>query len=979
MDMGLQKIRKAQFVEAREKISDAADLYQSIQEWRKYVLCRKELAATHTKNGRFKEAETDGRELVEFCQKTFGENHILTLISKSFVGEVLFAQGYYDKGGGIFQECLKTYKICSERDVSFEAKTYSNIGVYYIFLGLTEKALSFVEKSLALNEKADKKDTDRMVRNYCNVGMLYKMLGNAEMAISYHYKALAIQEQTGDAHVMRKADIFIGLGQLFLDLEQFEKARHYFFEALNIHYEIYGKEHRGSTGLYYGIGKFYLAQKNYKESISYFQKAIHILEHSSNIPIYDINWMYIHLGRIYLEQKKYLKAIEHFQKSLLVYHKKSGKRNKCLVEMQHYLSKAFLKTGNLSEALRMNHESLVANTKSLNSFDLVHPTTEQKDQIIHFYQVVNCLVLRIHILYQEFLQTNSIASLKQALDLAHSAESWADIARNSRLNYEDKKNLSITTKELYAVTLNICYTLIERENNAISYLQKAFYFIEKAKSATLISVLTDNKALKYGHLPKILGEEEQELKALIAFNKAQLFEAEFGKKQKKINYYRTQLADNQSAYHKLIQRFEKDYPEYYRLKYDYKIIDLETVQSKLSKHSMLINYYVTEESLYFFVATHQSIDFYRESFSFLLEEKTEAYLNSIYTFWMMRVMQPDKATVDLKKQLEFELGEKSHQLYEALFSPILRKSIEGRNIRPQHIIVIPDDVLWYIPFETLSTKNPLQKQNFRQYDFLLQDYAFSYAYSATILFDGGAGILEGKQPNDTKLLAIAPDFSSTEEKTFSDLRTFRRRGFGILKHSKEEVNKIVGIFKGKKLLAEQATKANFVASVSDYQLVHISTHAKADDENPERSVIAFGREESSMLYAAEIHQLKLNAELLVLSACETGAGKLQKGEGIASIARAFAYAGVKNLCTSLWSVNDQSTASIMQSFYGYLKKGKAKDEALRQAKLDYIKNSPNQLAHPFFWAAFVLIGDCKPVVNTSNWRSWLYSFFSKKR
>ena len=110
------------------------------------------------------------------------------------------------------------------------------------------------------------------------------------------------------------------------------------------------------------------------------------------------------------------------------------------------------------------------------------------------------------------------------------------------------------------------------------------------------------------------------------------------------------------------------------------------------------------------------------------------------------------------------------------------------------------------------------------------------------------------------------------------------------------------------------------------------------------------------LYNRDLYNLTLNAEMVVLSACETGIGELQKGEGIISLARGFSYAGAKSIITTLWSINDEKSKELMLSFYSNLKEGQTKDAALRQAKLDFIHKYSHR-AHPFFWAAFIPIGD----------------------
>ena len=159
-----------------------------------------------------------------------------------------------------------------------------------------------------------------------------------------------------------------------------------------------------------------------------------------------------------------------------------------------------------------------------------------------------------------------------------------------------------------------------------------------------------------------------------------------------------------------------------------------------------------------------------------------------------------------------------------------------------------------------------------------------------------------------------------------------------------------------------------------YSVIHLSTHGKADDRVGDYSFLAFTEIPDSLeneyLYVRDLYNLRLNADMVVLSACETGIGELQRGEGILSLARGFTYAGAKSIINSLWSVNDQSTKFLMERFYTYLLEGLDKDAALRQAKLDYLASGEN--ADPYFWAAFVPVGDMSPVELKDKNINWLW-------
>jgi CHAT domain-containing protein len=147
-------------------------------------------------------------------------------------------------------------------------------------------------------------------------------------------------------------------------------------------------------------------------------------------------------------------------------------------------------------------------------------------------------------------------------------------------------------------------------------------------------------------------------------------------------------------------------------------------------------------------------------------------------------------------------------------------------------------------------------------------------------------------------------------------------------------------------------------------------HTIIDDKNPMYTKLAFSQNkediENSFLNTYEIYNMDINARMTVLSACNTGNGKLQKGEGIMSLARAFLFAGCPSIVMTLWAVEDNASGDLISSFYKYLSKGKSKDESLRLAKLDYIKNSDKTRVHPYFWSGYVNIGDTRSLYENNK-------------
>jgi CHAT domain-containing protein len=268
-----------------------------------------------------------------------------------------------------------------------------------------------------------------------------------------------------------------------------------------------------------------------------------------------------------------------------------------------------------------------------------------------------------------------------------------------------------------------------------------------------------------------------------------------------------------------------------------------------------------------------------------------------------------------------------------------------RNIK--RLVIIPDDELNYLSFESLQDKNG---------QYLIQKYSVQYQYSTSLLKKETAVF------SNHQTLAFAPFVSNS----FVDSSIH----FEQLPNSLKEVNSL----SGKKFMDSSATKNNFLNALSKYKVVHLATHAVVNTKEDNLSFIAFypssNNEQDYLLYSEEIYNLPLNkTDLVILSACETASGGFVKGEGVMSLSRAFAYAGCANIITSFWNANDFSTAYLTNRVHFYLDKNYSIDEALRQSKLDYLndKSINPRLKNPFYWSHLIFIGNYSPMKSSNYW------------
>lgn len=521
-----------------------------------------------------------------------------------------------------------------------------------------------------------------------------------------------------------------------------------------------------------------------------------------------------------------------------------------------------------------------------------------------------------------------------------SARAGMDLVDNIKESYTsdyDKQYLLDDSYELYELALDIILRR-GREHHA-----EAFAVMENSKAIALYTAVRDLHARDYAGVPEAELEKVRRLQYQLSKADAQLDQANTEDQQIAGREHKLAL---KQAYDTLIHSFEVNYPEYFRLKYDQRMVDLADLE--LPHDQLMIEYFIGDHHLYAFSSRHDG------SSPQLFQLPWDAQ----HTQWVIDLRN------DIYQQEERAFATKAYALYQALLEPVLTA-----NPNPKSLLIVPDGVLGYLPFDILLTEavGEASYGNFRDYPFLLRKLTVSQNFSLTMLRE--MQLQKRQQPED--LLAFAPSFPGPRE---AIAERNSRAILGELVYNQQEAAAALASFDGRLVADRAATKEQFLELASRYRIYHIASHAVVDDEAPNHSYIAFAAPPDSLidysrLYSYEILAHTFPAELVVLSACETGVGKVVRGEGIMSLARAFSYAGARSMVTSLWNINDQSGQELMAHFYEYLSDGLSKDEALRQAKLAYLDQAPDKArTHPRYWAAFVPMGNMEALTGGWPWQ-----------
>jgi CHAT domain-containing protein len=480
------------------------------------------------------------------------------------------------------------------------------------------------------------------------------------------------------------------------------------------------------------------------------------------------------------------------------------------------------------------------------------------------------------------------------------------------LLYENSKiinqiRISNRTEKCIAI-----YANLYKKENKISYIEQAFQLAEKTKSGVLKSELSRNKTASK--------KEKQKIQELQFWNNEILKEQQKGDVA---NIYKINKAiKKQNETMLLLKELQTKNTDF-----DIKPIDLNDLYSKLeSDEALMVYYFSGYENMYYFVlGGTQNEKIALNSFS------NDAHY-SVY-FWQFITYFNDANAIanDIKGYNHF-----GKIAYDRLQLP--------QNVNNKNLIIIPDGLLDFLPFEALITKES-NTTNFEKLHYFLHDFNIAYNNSASFYLDA-----KPFSPKEKTILGIFPVFEKTNY---------------TLTHSKTELQSIKNSFKGRFLENDSASFENFKNNASAYSILHLSTHATAGNIETPASIKFYDRE---VIYT-ELYSLNINPNLVVLSACETGIGKLYKSEGAMSVARGFQFAGAQNLLFSLWKVNDYTTAVFMGDFYKYIKKNDSYFEANAKAKLAFLKNKniSNAKKSPYYWAAFVYYGSLENKEKDNYW------------
>lgn len=770
----------------------------------------------------------------------------------------------------------------------------NNLGKLYMNFFDYKSAKKYFEEGIQF--AGDDKRAQAM--NLLGLADVNANLSNYTKALNYYREVQKISAEIKD--VVLNTDVNSGLGALNFNLGRFSNASLYYNYALELQNNSSNKYL--SADIYHKLGLTYFGMDSLKIAEEYFKESIKATVSSKND--YALALSFSDLADLYLTKKDFTNCKIYLAKANSLAKKNDWEH---LFAEQQIIEAAVNEAGNEFKKAQTNYRAALKIAGNLNDANL---------QIL-VYNSLGKLFYK-----QRFLEAAE-SYFKSGISLVE------DVSRPLFEDSETQIAYFNTKRELYDSYASL---LLDQKR-----YEQAFLIIDKSRSRNTMQNLLNLKLASFTNDNKSI-EKLYELDWMVNSG--------------------IYTVNEQDSLKRLFTDVKKILAEKYpSLK---RIIDpgyenkISGIQSTLHEKENLLSIYLTGTKSYLFLITKNDFRTFEINAS---EKEILKIVSNISPHFDLEARKRYFFNKDL-----FAFNSKyAYEFYNIMLKPSLEKIPKN-----EKLIISPSKELLAFPFEFLVTQYDGNESDFdySRKKFLISEYSVSYTTSAALF----AEEVKNNLPNDDKILIVGDPAIDNNSDEFAERRSLLEESVGTprsltllpLKYSAEEVNMIKSIIRTDKLfVSKDATETNFKQHAELSRIIHLSTHSLLYKKQP---LIFFSNfydpENDGFLEASEIVQMNLNSDLVVLSSCSSGLGRLDESEGILGMTKAFFDAGSKSVVVSLWEVNDKYTSKLMTIFYQKLSEGFDKSEALRQAKLEFInKYSSN----PYFWASFVLSGNTSKI------------------
>lgn len=991
MDEGLSALNNADYGQSITKYEEAGTLARELTLWRLAIKSENKILESLWRQYDLEKGMARAVKLKILVDEKLGAEDIEMGNLYHQIGAINILSGAFDSATWYFEKSIEIRSPYGDESWEGISAAYVNMGYIAGERGEADKQLNYYREAYEIDKKIYGSDHLYIAEDLSNIGSILIYRSRYASAIRYLNEALGILnklENRGGIYTL----VLANLGDAYTRMDEYGKAYDFQVQALRNNIKIFGEHHIDHKSIYASLARNLLKQNLLDSSLSYYKKALAFEDQLEQSNSSKLIFIWREIAFIYARKGDAKNALKYNSKAMRLAEKISNTSEFAAIlhnnlglihdhlgneaEAEASLEKAIalfkedeissktmmaftfrnlaevqMEMGNSTKALVSIQQALENNHRSWkpeNQFD--NPDAQGA---VNNENLLLALNVKSEIL-DELYDKNPSEEVLQSLLSTFSVMENAIRSENQVITrLDDKISFLEFTHQVYESAIRASLMAYEKHGDT-KYLEACFAYSESDKAAILADALKNIDARNWSQVPDDLLSIEEELKADLSYYNSSLYDEKNkrpGPDSARMVMLETKLFELNHSLDSIRLLFEDKYPDYYQIMYEKRIPGVDDIRRSLGKKEALLEYFTGDSLSYLFLITRDE---------FLVKEigRSEDIVEGVDK---LRTIFKHTASVSSNFDPE-EFITSSAGLYRKILSPVEE---ELREV--DKLIIVPAGALNYIPFDILVQHSGQPPASLKELPWLLKKFQIRNAYSAGIDF---SGITNGATGEREDVVCFAPEYEAGEAYEALASTDKLRSRLIPLEWNTREIQQIEALFDGRNYMNNEATERAFKASVADYKILHLAMHAFVDDEDPMNSRLVFTNTKDSVedgfLHTFELFNMQINADLAVLSACETGSGKWIKGDGVFSLARAFAYAGVNSVVMSQWQVDDQSTSILMSYFYKYLSKGYAKPEALRSAKLDFLEHSDPNRAHPFYWGSFVMIGNPEPVFPSNN-------------
>ncbi len=831
------------------------------------------------------------------------------------------------------------------KDRRGESVTLHNLGTLYLDIGEYPKAFEYFNQALTLQRALEDRRGESVTLG--RIGATWDNLGEKQKALEHYNQALMLTRAMGDRN--GEALTLNNIGFVYNSLGEPQKALDYYAQALPILRAISNRFQEGAVldnigKIHFSLGDKTKALEYYNQSLT-LQQAVRNRDGEANT-LHNLALLYSSLG----ESQK---AISHYNQSLAL-HQATGNRRQTAYTL-HNLGRVYDELGEKEKAFDYLSQALALN-QILGDRDGAATTR---------YGLAQVERKRGHL-------KEAQAQMALALDLIESL-------RTGIAGQELRASYLASRQDHYNLSVDLLMQL-QRNQPAENFAALALETSERSRARSLLETLTEARAdIRQGVDATLLERERSLQQQLNAKEQAHMRLLSGKPTAEQAATAAKELRELTTQYQELQTQIRTKSPRYAALTQPQPLKLAEIQQQILDPETLLLEYELGEERSYLWVVSNDAIT----SYELPKRTEVEAVARSFYDA-LVANNQPSRTVSTTHAQgIPTTAAATGAALSRLLLAPV------AAQLGHKRLLIVADGALQYVPFAALSKSAANYQPLMVEHEVISLPSASSLAVlrrevsgrkpaaKALALFADPVFAADDARLQRVQTTPKSEAANPTETRTADQFLTRAIREAGIaetglriprLPGTRREAAAIVALLpeaQRKQALDFEANRATAISEeLSQYRIIHFATHGLLNSQHPELSGIvlslvdAQGKPQDGFLRLHEIYNLKLPAELVVLSACQTGLGKEIKGEGLVGLTRGFMYAGAARVLASLWKVDDRATAELMKQFYqGMVKDGLRPAAALRAAQVALWKQQRWQ--EPYYWAAFVLQGEWK--------------------